>query len=203
MVLFQNGVRQMRSPAKMAATVQLRCYWKQLWSRWAITGSWEPLVLLSPHCDFRCWSQDIEIGFPVATRALTSHVFGIRSISPLPFNLDSPYLDHTLVIGNTCQSGICHLTRCADFVNLYVKFLWLCQFLYYHIGVKPIINFFKVFYKICVFSSLPGHFILRLTFRRLHIFWNVHDSFTFCQNIRPCLKSCSEMPGYGKYLPVL
>jgi hypothetical protein len=22
------------------------CYWKQLWSRWAITGSWEPLVLL-------------------------------------------------------------------------------------------------------------------------------------------------------------
>ena len=45
MVLFQNGVRQLRSPAKMAATVQLRCYWKQLWSRWAITGSWEePLV---------------------------------------------------------------------------------------------------------------------------------------------------------------
>ena len=29
----------------MATTVQLRCYWKQLWSRWAITGSWEPLVL--------------------------------------------------------------------------------------------------------------------------------------------------------------
>jgi hypothetical protein len=26
-------------------TVQLRCYWKQLWSRWAITGSWEPLVV--------------------------------------------------------------------------------------------------------------------------------------------------------------
>ena len=45
MVLFLNGVRQLRSPAKMAATVQLRCYWKQLWSRWAITGSWEPLVL--------------------------------------------------------------------------------------------------------------------------------------------------------------
>jgi hypothetical protein len=42
---FQNGVRQLRSPAKMATTVQLRCYWKQFWSRWAITGSWEPLVL--------------------------------------------------------------------------------------------------------------------------------------------------------------
>ena len=46
MVLFQNGVRQLRSPAKMAVTVQLRCYWKQLWSRWAITGSWEPLVYI-------------------------------------------------------------------------------------------------------------------------------------------------------------
>jgi hypothetical protein len=45
MVLFQNCVRQSRSPTKMATTVQLRCYWKQLWSRWAITGSWEPLVL--------------------------------------------------------------------------------------------------------------------------------------------------------------
>jgi hypothetical protein len=45
MVLFQNGVRQLRSPAKMATTVQLRCYWKQLWSSWAITGSWVPLVI--------------------------------------------------------------------------------------------------------------------------------------------------------------
>ena len=44
MVLFQNCVRQSRSTTKMAATVQLCCYWKQLWSRWAITGSWEPLV---------------------------------------------------------------------------------------------------------------------------------------------------------------
>jgi hypothetical protein len=31
MVLFQNCVRQSRSPTKMATTVQLRCYWKQLW----------------------------------------------------------------------------------------------------------------------------------------------------------------------------
>jgi hypothetical protein len=45
MVLIQNCVRQSDSPTKMAVTVQLRCYWKQLWSRWAITGSWEPLVL--------------------------------------------------------------------------------------------------------------------------------------------------------------
>jgi hypothetical protein len=49
MVLFQNCVRQSRSPTKMAATGQLRCYWKQLWSRWAITGSWEPLVYICRH----------------------------------------------------------------------------------------------------------------------------------------------------------
>ena len=46
MVLFQNCVQQSRSPTKMAATVQLRCYWNQLWSRWAITCSWEPLVFV-------------------------------------------------------------------------------------------------------------------------------------------------------------
>jgi hypothetical protein len=35
------------------------------------------IFLLSPHCDFHCWSQDIEIGFPVVARALTSHVLGL------------------------------------------------------------------------------------------------------------------------------
>ena len=43
-IVFQNCVRQSCSPTKMAATVQLCCYWKQLWSRWTITGSWDPLV---------------------------------------------------------------------------------------------------------------------------------------------------------------
>ena len=55
MVLFQNCVWQSHSPTKMATTVQLRCYWKQLWSRWAITGSWEPLVLSN------CWLQKSDI----------------------------------------------------------------------------------------------------------------------------------------------
>ena len=49
MVLFQNCVRKLHSPTKMATTVQLCCYWKQLWSRWAITGSWEPLVRICNH----------------------------------------------------------------------------------------------------------------------------------------------------------
>ena len=34
------------------------------------------------------------------------------------------------------------------------------------IGVIPLINFVTIFYQICVFSSLPGHFILSLTFPR-------------------------------------
>ena len=46
LVLYQNCVQQSRSSTKMATTVRLRCYWKQIWSRWAITGSWEPLVYL-------------------------------------------------------------------------------------------------------------------------------------------------------------
>ena len=61
MVLFQNCVRQSRSPTKRATTVQLCCYWKQLWSRWAITGSWEPLVLvcLQCCCTFPCFSWSL------------------------------------------------------------------------------------------------------------------------------------------------
>ena len=71
MVLFQNGVRQLRSPVKMAATVQLRCYWKQLWSRWAITGSWEPLVLIPAHChllDFDSYAPCNDVIFSQSTR---------------------------------------------------------------------------------------------------------------------------------------
>jgi hypothetical protein len=58
MVLFQIYVRQSMSPAKMTATVQVHHYWKQLWSRWAITDSWEPLVCLYflavLVCNFAC-----------------------------------------------------------------------------------------------------------------------------------------------------
>ena len=34
----------------------------------------------------------------------------IRSVSPLPYNLHSPYLVHTLIMVGTCQPGMCHLT---------------------------------------------------------------------------------------------
>ena len=56
MVLFQNCVWQSHSSTKMAATVQLRCYWKQLWSRWAITGSWEPLVNIYYRIFYELWT---------------------------------------------------------------------------------------------------------------------------------------------------
>jgi hypothetical protein len=60
MVLFQNCVWQSRSPTKMAATGQLRCYWKQFWSRWAITGSWEPLVLYCIVLKVWFWLCDLQ-----------------------------------------------------------------------------------------------------------------------------------------------
>jgi hypothetical protein len=47
MVLFQNCVRQSCSPTKMATTVQLRCYWKQLWSRWATCFLSETLIYIA------------------------------------------------------------------------------------------------------------------------------------------------------------
>ena len=66
-------------------------------------------------------------------------------------------------------------------------------------GVKPIINFFNIFLLNLCFLE-PGYFNLSLTFLRPYIFWNVHDFSTFGENIKGCLKSCSEMPGYGKHL---
>jgi hypothetical protein len=76
MVLFQNGVRQLRSPAKMAATVRLRCYWKQLWSRWAITGSWEPLVVVPDgSIIFYFYYLICQIFFPLGTEFFFSFRF--------------------------------------------------------------------------------------------------------------------------------
>ena len=77
MVLFQNCVRQSRSPTKMAATVQLRCYWKPLWSRWAITGSWEPLVCL--HVPFQncvCWPCSLSRGWPLLSNKWCVNISG-------------------------------------------------------------------------------------------------------------------------------
>jgi hypothetical protein len=36
-------------------------------------------------------------------------VFMIRSVSPLPYNLSSPYLVYTLIMEDICQSGMCHI----------------------------------------------------------------------------------------------
>jgi hypothetical protein len=76
MVLFQNCVRQSRSPTQMAATVQLRCYWKQFWSRWAITVSCEPLVL--SYCWWQksdIWSQAsyTNVGIPYRGKSFWTH----------------------------------------------------------------------------------------------------------------------------------
>jgi hypothetical protein len=67
MILVQNCVRQSRSPTKMAATVQLRCYWKQLWSKWAITGSWEPLVLVYSNIEYIFQTRRFLCEFPIGS----------------------------------------------------------------------------------------------------------------------------------------
>ena len=36
-------------------------------------------------------------------------VFVIRSVFPLPYNIGSPYLIHTLIIDSTCQPGMYYL----------------------------------------------------------------------------------------------
>ena len=83
MVLFQNCVRQLRSPA----TVQLRCYWKQLWSRWAITGSWEPLVftkLGDIDLIFVIWAYDDELQIKFTFRS-SPMIFGWVMVLELKF----------------------------------------------------------------------------------------------------------------------
>ena len=59
-----------------------------------------------------------------------------------------------------------------------------------------------VIIKPLCFSSLPDRFVRSLTFPTPYIFWKLHDSSTFCQNIMGCLKSCSEMrcPGISRSL---
>jgi len=41
--------------------------------------------------------------------ALTMSNFIIWSVSPLPYNLSSPYLVYTLIMEGTCQPDMCHL----------------------------------------------------------------------------------------------
>ena len=94
MVLFQNCVRQLRSPAKMATTVQLCCYWKQLWSRWAITGSWEPLVLF--------WN---DVSFvPVRVLHKDEQILGWKHIY-LPYAQTAIYDSKVKLF---LKQGICH-----------------------------------------------------------------------------------------------
>ena len=97
MVPFQKCVRQSRSPTKMAATVQLRCYWKQLWSMRAITGSWEPLVISSP-CQ-RQWELLPSLGVRRLSFVNFSH-FNLLLSKNCSFCPDP--LTNMAAIGNSC-----------------------------------------------------------------------------------------------------
>jgi hypothetical protein len=56
MVLFQNCVRQSCSPTKMAAAVQLHCYWKQLSVRWHLADVWTTIMVYCRVCGY--WVND-------------------------------------------------------------------------------------------------------------------------------------------------
>jgi hypothetical protein len=91
---------------------------------------------------------------------------------------------------------VLHTRLCRSYIFLYSSPLYsYMPVLYTFMGWNHKLISLRFSTKFVFFSSLPGHFILSLTIRRPHIFWNVHDFSTFCQNIKACLKSCSEMPG--------
>ena len=107
MVLFQNCVRQSRSPTKMAATVQLRCYWKQLWSRWAITGPWEPLVILS-HQTTVTWRLYFIVDTKVKSREYPEHQYWPDICRPMRNKNVSElyYLDDDFHIGLVSRRAV-------------------------------------------------------------------------------------------------
>ena len=109
MVLFQNCVRQSHSPIKMATTVQLCCYWKQLWFRWAITGSWEPLVFLT----FSSPEAKAQVNF--------AHQFQLAPVifpyfELLPKN-QWPKLDHAELNGTLSMNLFAKI--CRDFPDIF------------------------------------------------------------------------------------
>ena len=121
MVLFQNCVRQSHSLTKIATTVQLRCYWKQLWSRWAITGSWEPLVtgfsLDRFHCMQRCiyftgtWNCPIgsRITFEVQRRLGEWLCYPISEANSTRASWDKRIFDHLQCCFNIYYSWSFHI----------------------------------------------------------------------------------------------
>jgi hypothetical protein len=113
-VLFQNCVRQLRSPTKIAATVQLRCYWKQLWSRWAITGSWEPLVSSNFLKIARYVDLDMLNMFAVSTYHLSLIVFWNKGWKVLKFRKFDEKGQKCLACQNL--QNISHSWKCATSV---------------------------------------------------------------------------------------
>ena len=55
-------------------------------------------------------SYDHDLIFMFSDFVRFTSIFVIRSVSPFPYNLGSPYLVNTLIIVSNCQPGMCHLT---------------------------------------------------------------------------------------------
>lgn len=73
------------------------------------------------------------------------HLLWLGPFSPLPYNLGSPYLDHTLTMVNTCQPGMSHLTFFSFrwfnlFTLLQVFVVWLVFPLPYTLGSPYLVS---------------------------------------------------------------
>jgi hypothetical protein len=182
----------------MAATVQLRCYWKQLWSRWAITGSWEPLVLL-PHIENIIFlHEEIRHFVSVCWVCATSFFYSLI-LRILYFYMKKSDILFLFV-------GLCYLVFLLSYWEYYI-FTWrnqtfcfcllgLCYLIFLLPHIKNIIFLheeIRHFVSVC-WAVLPCFFTLIL--RILYFYIKKSDIlFLFVGSVLPCFFT----PSYWEY----
>jgi len=87
------------------------------------------------------------------TLLILCQVFVIRSVSPLPYNLGSLCLVHTLIMKGTCQSGMCHLTLTVQWFNLFYEKHFKQTICKEHLSTL------LTCYYLCLFSPCPVYVI--------------------------------------------
>jgi hypothetical protein len=116
-----------RPLTKMATTVQLHCYWKQLWSRWAITGSWEPLVNVVTTCDvFIC--PEIILWFFTSVKYLKIMWKLYWNLLSFPLLLLEWEITHMKMYNFRIKPGMCKrsVVLCINISFIYFSLLYIC-----------------------------------------------------------------------------
>ena len=109
------------------------------------------------------------------------------SVSPLPHNLDSPYLVHTLILEGTCQPGICHLTLTSfswsNDLNLYFCDQIIVSILLYNLGYGKVVILCPTLMMECTYLCMSPQFNFSLCSCFTFISWYfdiVHYLTKFC-----------------------